>query len=66
MEALVDVIRGERRAAGRGGVMPLWLFLGCDAVHDTLARAEQWRAVAEEWRAVGGGLSEDNMQSQYM
>ena len=46
--------------------MPLWLFLGGDAVHDTLARAEQWRAVAEEWRAVGEGLSEDDVQSQHM
>lgn len=65
-EALVDVIRGEGHAAGRGRVMPLWLCLGGDAVHDALARAEQWRAVAEEWRAVGEGLSEDDVQSQHM
>ena len=58
--------RGARRRPGYYRVMPLWLFLGGDAVHDALARAEQWRAVAEEWRAVGEGLREDDVQSQHM
>ena len=60
MDALVDVVRGEGRAADREGRMPLWLFLGSGAVPDALARAEKLRGVAEEWRKVGEGLGLDD------
>jgi len=37
MEVVVDVVRGEGRAAGKP--FPLWLALGADAVQDIRAKA---------------------------
>jgi len=37
MEVVVDVVRGEGRAAGKP--FPLWLALGADAVKDIRAKA---------------------------
>jgi len=39
MEVVVDVVRGEGRAAGRP--FPLWLALGADAVKDIRAKANR-------------------------
>ena len=67
MDVLVDVVRGEGRAAGKGkgegkgegGKMPRWLFLGDDSIAAAKGRAEALRGVAEEWREVGTGLGRD-------
>ncbi|KAM5543904.1 hypothetical protein V8D89_002521 [Ganoderma adspersum] len=61
MDALVDVVRGEGRAAekGEGGKMPRWLFLGDDSIAAAKGRAEALRGVAEEWKEVGTGLGRD-------
>jgi hypothetical protein len=55
MDALVDVVRGEGRAAGHGST-PLWLFLGEDCMRDVRARAEQLLSTVEEWKDVGSNL----------
>ena len=55
MEALVDVVRSEGRAAGRGPA-PLWLFLGEDCMRDVRARAERMLSTLEEWKDVGSNL----------
>jgi hypothetical protein len=55
MNVLVDVIRGEGRAAGRNS-LPLWLFLREDSMHDVRNRLGQIRSVMDEWEAVGTGL----------
>jgi hypothetical protein len=55
MAALVDVVRGEGRAADRGP-MPLWLFLGEDCVREVRARAERLLSTLEEWEDVGSNL----------
>lgn len=55
MEALVDVIRGEGRAVGRGS-LPLWLFLGEDCMCDVRARLDHIGSVINEWEEVGTRL----------
>ena len=60
MDALVDVVRGEGKAEGRGGEVPRWLFLGSDSIAAAEGRAEALRGVAEGWREVGTGLGRDD------
>ena len=55
MSVLVDVIRGEGRAAGRTS-LPLWLFLGEDCMHDVRARLNHIGSVMDEWEEVGTRL----------
>ncbi|KAI0259360.1 NAD-P-binding protein [Gloeopeniophorella convolvens] len=55
MDALVDVVRGEGRAAGRGPP-PLWLFLGEDSMRDVRLRSERLQATMDEWKDVGSNL----------
>ena len=59
MDALMDAIRGEGRAAGKTG-LPLWLFLGSDSIADIKSRADRLKSVAEEWTSVGSGLGTDD------
>jgi len=47
MEALVDVVRGEGRAACRG-LTPLWLFLGEDSMQDVRTRPTELLSTLEE------------------
>ncbi|KAI0259358.1 NAD-P-binding protein [Gloeopeniophorella convolvens] len=54
MSALVDVVRGEGRAEGRG--MPLWLFLGEDSISDVDKRLRQMETTIEHWKDVGSNL----------
>ncbi|KAI0666454.1 hypothetical protein C8Q78DRAFT_1059629 [Trametes maxima] len=60
MEALVDAVRGEGRADGKGP-LPLWLFLGSDCLADVQARADRLKKVAEEWKDVGSKLGKDDL-----
>ena len=60
MDALVDVVRGEGRAAGHAGTLPLWLVLGKDAIPDVKARAKRLADAAEEWKEVSEGLTVDD------
>ncbi|KAI0260727.1 NAD-P-binding protein [Gloeopeniophorella convolvens] len=55
MNALIDVVRGEGRAADRKSP-PLWLFLGEDCMRDVRARLNHIGSVMDEWEAVGSGL----------
>jgi hypothetical protein len=55
MNVLVDVIRGEGRAAGCKS-LPLWLFLGEDCMRDVRTRLNQIGSVMDEWEAVGTRL----------
>jgi hypothetical protein len=52
MDVLVDVVRGEGRAAGRKS-WPLWLFLGEDCMHDVRTRLNNMGSILDEWEAVG-------------
>src|SRR6266571_7860699 len=52
MDALVDVVRGEGRAAGRKS-LPLWLFLGEDCMRDVRTRLDHIGSIMDEWEAVG-------------
>lgn len=55
MEALVDVVRGEGRAASRGPT-PLWLFLGEDSMQDVRTHTTELLSTLEEWKDVGSNL----------
>ncbi|KAI0258844.1 hypothetical protein BC834DRAFT_909230 [Gloeopeniophorella convolvens] len=55
MDALVDAVRGEGRAAGHGPP-PLWLFLGEDSMRDVRLRSERLQATMDEWKDVGSNL----------
>lgn len=55
MEVLVDVVRGEGRAAGRKS-WPLWLFLGEDCMRDVRTRLNDMGSILDEWGAVGTRL----------
>lgn len=55
MDALVDTVRGEGRAAGKKGV-PLWLVLGDDAISDVRGRLQQIHDTLSEWESVGTRL----------
>ncbi|KAJ2981759.1 hypothetical protein NUW54_g10830 [Trametes sanguinea] len=61
MEAVVDAVRGEGRAAGHAkGSLPTWLFLGSDCLGDVKARAGRLTQVAEEWQDVGSSLGKQD------
>lgn len=64
MSALVDVVRHEGRAAGRGPA-PLWLFLGEDSIRDVRKRTQAFHSVLEEWEDVGSnlGLPREELQA---
>jgi len=64
MSALVDVVRREGRAAGRGPA-PLWLFLGEDSIRDVRKRTQAFHSVLEEWEDVGTnlGLPQEEVQA---
>jgi len=55
MNALVDVVRCEGRAAGHGPP-PIWLFLGEDSMRDMRLRMQAVQSVLEEWEDVGSNL----------
>ncbi|KAI9435290.1 NAD-P-binding protein [Lactarius indigo] len=55
MSALVDVVRGEGRAANHGPP-PLWLFLGEDSMRDVRLRTQALQSALEEWKDVGSKL----------
>ncbi|KAH9173979.1 NAD-P-binding protein [Lactarius sanguifluus] len=55
MSALVDVVRGEGRAANHGPP-PLWLFLGEDSMRDVRLRTQVLQSALEEWKDVGSNL----------
>ncbi len=55
MDVLVDVIRGEGRAAGRKS-LPLWLFLGEDCMRDVRIRLNYMWSTMDEWEVVGTRL----------
>ncbi|KAH8986879.1 NAD-P-binding protein [Lactarius akahatsu] len=55
MSALVDVVRGEGRAANHGPP-PLWLFLGEDSMRDVRLRTQVLQSTLEEWKEVGSNL----------
>jgi len=55
MDVLVDVVRGEGRAAGRKS-WPLWLFLGEDCMRDVRTRLNDMGSILDEWGAVGTRL----------
>jgi NAD(P)-dependent dehydrogenase (short-subunit alcohol dehydrogenase family) len=52
MELLVDVVRGEGKAAGRP--FPRYLILGEDAHGDAIRRAQQVTSAVEEWKDITG------------
>ncbi|KZV67231.1 NAD(P)-binding protein [Peniophora sp. CONT] len=56
MSVLVDVVRGEGRAARKEG-WPLWLVLGEDALADLKKRAETFLRSLNSWGDLGQGLT---------
>ncbi|KAI0262610.1 NAD-P-binding protein [Gloeopeniophorella convolvens] len=58
MDAVIDVVRGEGRAAplAAGGKWPLWLVLGEDAQRDINARLDRMKETLSEWAVVGSDL----------
>ncbi|VDC00513.1 unnamed protein product [Peniophora sp. CBMAI 1063] len=59
MDVVVDVVRGEGRAAGRSG-WPLWLVLGDDSLNDVKKRLHTLEQTLESWGDLGAGLSSEN------
>ena len=57
MELLVDVVKGEGRAAGRE--WPLWLVLGRDAYVDIRAKTQKLLATMDAWEDVATDLEFD-------
>ncbi|RPD81368.1 NAD(P)-binding protein, partial [Lentinus tigrinus ALCF2SS1-7] len=57
MELLVDVVKGEGRAAGRE--WPLWLVLGRDAYVDVRAKTQKLLATMDAWEDVATDLEFD-------
>ncbi|KAH9019561.1 NAD-P-binding protein [Lactarius pseudohatsudake] len=55
MSTLINVVRGEGRAAGRE-MLPLWLFLGDDSMRDVCMQMYILQAELEEWEDVGSNL----------
>ncbi|KAH9173968.1 hypothetical protein EDB89DRAFT_2228438 [Lactarius sanguifluus] len=55
MSTLVDVVRGEGRAAGRES-LPLWLLLGEDSMRTVRLEMFIRQAEQEEWEDVGSNL----------
>ncbi|KZV71058.1 NAD(P)-binding protein [Peniophora sp. CONT] len=56
MDIIVDVVRGEGRAAGRDG-WPLWLTLGDDALADVKKRLKDLERSMDTWGDLGTNLS---------
>lgn len=52
MDLLVDVVRGEGKAAGRP--FPRYLIVGEDAMADAAARGEKILAAIEDWKDLTG------------
>jgi hypothetical protein len=57
MEAVVDVVRGEGKAAGRP--WPLYLVLGDVGVSGVTEKCDTIKNVVERWRDVSTGLDFD-------
>ncbi|RDX55334.1 NAD-P-binding protein [Polyporus arcularius HHB13444] len=57
MELVVDVVKGEGRAAGRE--WPLWLVLGRDAYVDVRAKTQKLLATMDAWEDVATDLEFD-------
>ncbi|KAH9016673.1 NAD-P-binding protein [Lactarius deliciosus] len=55
MNTLVDVVRGEGRAAGRE-LLSLWLLLGEDSMRTVRLQMHMIQAEMEEWGDVGSNL----------
>ena len=56
MDCIVDVVNGEGRAEGKTE-MPLWLFLGDDAISNVRARLSKMARTVDEWECVGSRVS---------
>ncbi len=61
MEALVDVVRGEGKAAGRP--LPLWLVLGKDAEEDLRQSCVERLKNLDEWQDITRSTSVDDEAS---
>ncbi|VDB82733.1 unnamed protein product [Peniophora sp. CBMAI 1063] len=57
MDALVDVVRGEGKAASKSG-WPLWLLLGDDGILTVRERLKLMADTIDEWESVGTKLGE--------
>ena len=57
MELVVDVVKGEGRAAGRE--WPLWLVLGRDAYTDVRAKTDKLLATMAAWEDVATDVEFD-------
>ncbi|KZV64342.1 NAD-P-binding protein [Peniophora sp. CONT] len=57
MDALVDVVRGEGKAASKEG-WPLWLLLGDDGILTVRQRLELMGDTIDKWESVGTKLGE--------
>ena len=57
MDALVDVVRGEGKAANKKG-WPLWLLLGDDGILTVRERLRFMGETIDEWESVGTKLEE--------
>jgi len=54
MEAVVDVVRGEGKAAGRP--WPMYLILGDLGVSGVSEKCERMLSLLDDWRDVSTGL----------
>lgn len=61
MELLVDVVKGEGRAAGRE--WPLWLVLGRDAYVDVRAKCAKILETMEKWEDVATDLEFESCEA---
>ncbi|VDB82732.1 unnamed protein product [Peniophora sp. CBMAI 1063] len=57
MDALVDVVRGEGKAASKES-WPLWLFLGDDGIQNVRERLKVMGDTVDRWESVGAHLEE--------
>jgi len=58
MDAVIDVVRGEGRAAplARAGKWPRWLVLGEDAFDHVRKRLQNMADTLDEWETVGSDV----------
>jgi hypothetical protein len=58
MDVVIDVVRGEGRAASlaRGGKWPRWLVLGEDAFAHVRRRVRNMAEALDEWETVGSDV----------
>ena len=61
MELLVDVVKGEGRAAGRE--WPLWLVLGRDAYADVRAKCAKILETMDKWEDVATDLEFESCEA---